>query len=284
MPIYELPKELTPGFSTKTKPTVPVVIDYSNPIARGLVTAIEVHGGNLIDYAGGAALTKGSAYELAVDELGVSNNHTDTINSIVSFAMPALTTGVTIFYKFKGANTSNVANCASGTWPSGWILGPDDGDRAAFFYNGATTSRPLATGLSLNDGKLHSIAGTWRQNGTSYLYLDGEEADSSTTAMTTWTGGSTVEIGNRGDSEIFAQFDGTISCFLIFDRQLTDLEIRSLDADPYQIFKPAIPHVFFSGVAAAPPPAVTEIPPRLHLLDSQFSTITAHRLGGVLEQ
>jgi len=33
-----------------------------------------------------------------------------------------------------------------------------------------------------------------------------------------------------------------------------------------------------------PPPATTAIPPKLQGLNSQFATIIAHRLGGVLEQ
>ena len=36
--------------------------------------------------------------------------------------------------------------------------------------------------------------------------------------------------------------------------------------------------------ALSAPPATTAIPPKLQGLNSQFATIIAHRLGGVLEQ
>lgn len=65
-----------------------------------------------------------------------------------------------------------------------------------------------------------------------------------------------------------------------WDRSLSVEEIREINDRPYQIFKRAIPITYFIPEAAG----VTTIPPALHGIKNQFSSITASRLGGVLEQ
>lgn len=66
-----------------------------------------------------------------------------------------------------------------------------------------------------------------------------------------------------------------------WDKSLSAEEIREIYERPYQIFKPAIPITYFIPEAVGGPAV---IPPRMHNIKNQFSTITASRLGGVLEQ
>lgn len=102
------------------------------------------------------------------------------------------------------------------------------------------------TGLILNTGEWYFIAGVIRPGGrTVYRNLDSfsdNNANSVQNVRTTW---------NIGDDEIGDRFDGLISKVYVYERALTDAEIRSLFYEPYAMFEQPLYGRILAAAAAA---------------------------------
>ena len=121
---------------------------------------------------------------------------------------------------------------------------------------------------------------------------EGSQNNSNTSSLNT-TSLSRVTIGGYYKSTSTPNFrNGARSkigpYIIVWDRALSADQITNLAANPSllkdpTVFNPIQIHNWLYGVAA-PPPAVTEIPPALHGLDYQHTVIRASRLGGMLDQ
>ena len=97
------------------------------------------------------------------------------------------------------------------------------------------------TGTStINDGKPHMIVcrGSRLSGGTSYLYVDGIQEDS-TAVSTGQVDYDREAIGALVRATVGSYYTGNVYMCAAWDRQLSDNEVKSFSADPYQFLIPA---------------------------------------------
>lgn len=110
------------------------------------------------------------------------------------------------------------------------------GDFELFTYNNGNNSTITATGVV--DGNWHAFAGV-RSGTTHSIFVDGRLNNSSTlTAQNISQAGRYTAVGSRGNGTT-ESFVNDISCALMWNRALTNAEIQSISANPYQILMPA---------------------------------------------
>ena len=290
--LVRLPKEFYPGFSTKVKPTVPVVLDMSHPDASKAVHYYYAQGNVPVTLgknpvAGGNQPT--GTIEVGPFGQGISNTTeiSGLWNSIDGypftmygrwFTQTGITTGspnIIMVWGRVGGGVSTRArircNITDVSSDINW------GGTALTAISVSHNSTLDEANSAVVDVFIECVSSTEK---TLYLYLNGELIGSDTVSTDTTSTDSTA-FGEWQRLTFSQATTGSVLQQVTFDG-LIDKD--SYARNPYQLLKPAIDITYFVPSAGAAPPAVTEIPPQLHMLDSQFATINAHRLNGVLEQ
>lgn len=140
------------------------------------------------------------------------------------------TGSMTISYWFKGVSTT--LNFATGVGTMsfngvrGYLLGPNTGTEVFFFipsspFSISTVSYPIA----IDTQKWYNIVGVYSSSNYLKLFLDGIEVASNTSSIPSsqYTGnGISLKIGQRGDAYTFI---GSISQFLLYNRDLNSSEV-----------------------------------------------------------
>jgi hypothetical protein len=108
----------------------------------------------------------------------------------------------------------------------------------------------ISPGITPTVGPLRTVGGVWRSGtGEKAVFNNGVKTATSTTDTGTL---AVTKIAIAGDARSSGQcFNGTIPIALIFNKALTDAEMRSLTENPWQIFKPVARRLW--AVASAAP-------------------------------
>jgi len=228
--------EMPSLFYPKRKPVGNVKIDWSHPLAKGLVGAC----------LGRVNLVTGELYELKGYNLPTFERNNINLNSYGSLN-EIRTTPIsgsqnrTFFGAIHHASSNkgflfNIGDGSAGVANARWSIRVDAsiGLRIEMQGSGYTSS------LVANAGKHHiacRLSGTQLQDND--LYVDGVFESAIGTNTVNTSSSYVVSYGNRA-------YDGTqddsvdsLEVGLIYNRDLSDKEIRLLDANPYQFLIPA---------------------------------------------
>ena len=233
-------------------------IDWSNPITRGLVVAISGANPRLnsalnkpASFVGtpGSALTiDGRSTEFTRSSTqGISVGTSDAFNpaaiTLLSIYTPkSLATASAHMLFSRDDNSLGRAFSLDMHWNTGF------GVRYYVAGGGTVGTNELRSGVSSLVGKRYVIAA--RQIGSSAaLFVDGTLASSSAAFTVKPSATGDTRIGIRTYSGSNEAADGFIPLSLMWNRALSDSEIRSISQKPWQIFKP-IPRRIFAEVSA----------------------------------
>ena len=251
---YPLQNLFQPGFvSPRIKPTIPVEIDWTHPLTKGL-RLFYLHN-DRANLATGNILTF-TDIDFEVDgQLGMTTT-VDSYSGDDSIEFEAFDctnwAGVSCFSVARVHTTLTTFDGIISSVPSG---GFDGNFNLAMQENiirwraGTGVSTDTAT---FSGGDKVACIGTWDlATQKTYQSVNDGAITTNSTANTSSFSGSVAEnyIGyySRGGGR---SFQGNISVSGIWDRELSESEARSLIENPYQILRPAIPVQFFVAGAA----------------------------------
>lgn len=133
-------------------------------------------------------------------------------------------------------------------------LGGQPAYNGAAFFNGGWNSSGIGSVDIRGDNKWHVVAGTCAVNSVAKYFVDGVLASSSAVS-----GG---QVGNPTSTARIGQYQqdtvglvGDMALFLLFDRALSDAEIRSLSDNPWQIFEEEEDYLFVPIISGGGGPA-----------------------------
>ncbi|MCK4501120.1 hypothetical protein KAU11_11535, partial [Candidatus Babeliales bacterium] len=223
-------------------PTYPVVVDWSNPLTRGLVGAWLFNGPKPVNLAdpsndttivGAVDYQPGRGYKFNGGHVTVADQAPFDLTqlSLHCFVSGESLTNLTYSPLLCKGDVSYVLRTRS------------VGAGADFtIYSGGWKSLTSATP---SRAKPYFIGGSLGDRGQE-LWVDGEVTG--TAAYTTCaTTAYDFEIGRN--SEVARQTDDTMGLSLVHNRQLSQAEHKALAIDPYQIFKPAVEQAYFTSSA-----------------------------------
>lgn len=262
MSIIQLPRNYNPGFKNpRINPVGNFVIDWNNPITRGLKTAWVgsslkdlVTGGEFVIEAGSIATGRRNGIEelkvvngrLQADvKTGISGGDDRTMFTIVSN---------------DDAEANNYI-FATGETGSGARWAVRNSTNALRFEGGAGSSTITGSpAFTLNDANFHTLA--VRQKGGNTLgdanfYLDGQFGDFSGASTTNTTNDAILLCGQQASSTDVEHRSYRVVYY--WNRALSDAEILVLVTNPYAFLKPAIPLQYFIPVAAGVTVALTGV-------------------------
>lgn len=205
---------------------------------RGLIghwaTSLGATGLTLFDVSGqknNGVLTNMPSTSWEVEATKQAILYTDDGNArvvIPNSMLASISSSITIEYWFKGVTSAGAGGVGNWDGSTGFILGPDDGDRLLWFApTGASSdNRVIVTGLSLDDNQWHHAVGTFTGGQSQLLYLDGVLVGSDVTSIpaTLFDNGTDFDIGERGDNTASSRFMGHIEDLAIYNRALAASE------------------------------------------------------------
>ena len=215
------------------QPQQAVGIDWSNPITRGLVVSFSTPSG-LLDSVSNKSASIDSGFSYGANRLGQAyrfNGVTDGITfsrshsgaySIFALAHPDGTSG-----------TRNICSIGDGTSYAAQLR--QDGSQWSFYHH-SSTDKLASEASGVTAGSVSAIVATWDGVSTIRLYRDGLQRGINATANSL----RTVSRFNIGQDNFGAKqaWLGGINIVVFWNRALSDAEIRSISAKPWQIFLP----------------------------------------------
>ena len=244
------------------QPPAGTEIDWSNPLAVGLMSAFnfqpgpvrDLVTGKLIDvytYTGGTAAPNNASatidvpiYKSCAGGVGI-----DMATRASGTVWPWLRNTTGIFDLGGTSEYSRVLGIADfdssgsgnpGLWRSDDnSLGNDfdivgaTNDDWWLYVNGVTKHMSQLDSISLGPYQVHGLR---YGDGDTQTYIDGKWAASSTNAAASFGTGTVYNLGCQ--HVINKNIGGTWTHFMVWDRKLSAEEIRKLTVNPWQIFKP----------------------------------------------
>lgn len=256
MTLYKLPKQYSTDFQTPNKkPIGDVEIDWSNPLTKGLIHYYKIdkdYGRDLV--AGGDGSTvQGTPPTITPTSIITSG----ASNSVVNLPINIST--------FDGFGIIIGGNEKSGSVPLSILANTIDWNG---FYLGSLVEGRLTSANSF-DGAVDLIAGTIpKENNNTYTAYSVSASDFRGAA----NGGVIVQDTaitipavippqiSLGGSKRNIIDNLSVTEFLyvgIYNRKLSDLELKELSSNPYQILKPKTPPVYFTSSGIAPSAILT---------------------------
>ncbi len=232
----------------KKKPTGPVEIDWSHPLAKGLKFFTIFNNGAFVDLVNKDTAT-----------ITVNNGEIKYENGHGSFAVGAINNSL-VSYDGRDIVATNGLTFATNVRPAEvgtfkyWcnLESPSDATEVIFWQNGATLrlSWGVAAGTSIYKGttivaeEWQSVAASMDSTGDptkSKLYYQGKLVASPTTGGTAITPDDMdqVNIGNRSTGA--RGWDGHMEYMAVWETQLSDTDYQSFERNPYQFLKPKQP-------------------------------------------
>lgn len=287
MTVYTLPKILHPSFtSPRQKPTGDFEIDYSHPLAQGIVFC-EVFNAGARDLVTGITPTDANKPTFRYGAHGSEQDYDNDNDERLSYGSFSQIQGATklsflSLCKFDDDLTDHgIISKAKGTNPADWFeegfilhmdaSGPAFTDTLELFVaeGSGDNARVGAGSNSSNVGQYQTVAATFEGGVDLRIYLDGvESGNSPQSAASVLTSGANLAdltVGAGGPANNNPNDGQIVYVYMWAGRVLTIDEIQSLTDDPYQIFKPKLP--FSYNTAAAPviaPEIVTPLPMRAY--------------------
>jgi len=241
---------LIPG-QWQEQPQYPVDVDYSR-IGRGIVCALNPAAG-LVDlsYKKTAFSLIGTSVRQVATPVGLGIG-AFTNASYVAFNNPCggLDTAATVFALVLNGSTSNQGfwtltdNASSGH--------QDHYPYSGTLYISALGSARHCSGISVGSVNLlqpstFAVARKAGVSGSYYpefrSYLNGQLINTTTTGISEAASGSAFRLGSNSQSAEF--YSGSFILFLMWNRELSEIEIKSLHSDPWQIFRKAPQILYF---------------------------------------
>ena len=228
------------------QPQVPVEIDWSNPITRGLFAAIHPSiKTNLVD---GSALLYGPATQFGVGQIGKCLIASDGSQSGVYFTSPKLTASMsemTMLSVIELTGTPGATRRQFQTIGDAWNP-PYENNSVEF-----SSDPQLTLNFNLLYGqypvpinKPQTIAAVFRGASGAATYIDGKANAVSALTNTINTQGRAgwLNYAYNTAADRAPPVKGYLGLF--WDRQLYDAEAKSITANPWQIFRPLTKQVW----------------------------------------
>lgn len=230
------------------QPQVPVEIDWSNPITRGLVLAQN----GLHDIMAGSSVTLVNGKSTSVSQygVGVSSNSVGTSYAEVKSQARPNAQDITAFV----LTTVNLPNnewpfciCCkvAGSLGFNFGLNNDAGLPYSFgiYRGGVAHQQSFSAANTLIQGTTVALAGTATGTASSGITLYKNGAKVAINASTDANGSSLYDSSDvswsvGGGPGYPRAAMGAIALSLVFDRALSDAEIKALSDNPWQIFRP----------------------------------------------
>lgn len=232
------------------KPLGNVVIDWSNPLTRGLVAAILVDGHIYHNIVNGDA-------QLAADPMSFGVRH----DAVGGYMPRSGYSGVGFVFSYVGLGTLTLVETShrlgSDIYKCGVCLAASVAHGSAgnqVFFRGGDVRIVDSSGAgddfgtnTINSGK-KSVRATGVTSGIpTDFYVDGVYKGSYAGALTGIDGLKSIAFGTGYG---YSSHENIYESSFVYNRELTEAEHKSLAADPYQIFKPAVEQVYFTAAAA----------------------------------
>jgi hypothetical protein len=239
---YVLPKEFTPGYGTKDVSQIPLVIDESNPLSKGVVFAVAFKSSFYDRPIRGPHPISNSLDRVP---FGVSQSNTDIIGYDRNEVGINVELGSAAF-NFKARGSENSSAKALITTDAEFQIwkGPTDFN----FSIGNQQVTISSTKYDVWGGDPINVMARWSEADTYRSIAYNEEINVDNTSFAVTPGSSDLYFLNRGDGARNTNADS--SYLVIWDRVLTDAETIAFNENPYQIFKPAIDVTYFYPSAA----------------------------------
>ena len=243
---------------SSSPPRGPAPVNWANPITRGLVIAYFAssnfdHAGTRVPNNTDKTNNQQSAnqYGAAMMFTGSQAVNTLTIDHKVTHNLSGATamTVVTVTTAAAGAERP-----ICGVWGSTnrWYMAINSSGQPLLAVNGGATNRVYASNIVTAFGTRTSLAAVWDgSSDTCKLYkagveISGVKSGTAQTAIGSHTMGPSIGAQSTGGT---AKHSGTIEYVLVFNRALSDAEIRSISENPYQVLRPANDRLWLDVVA-----------------------------------
>ena len=251
---FKLPKEFTVGFSNIKKPTIPVEIDWSNPLTEGLVGCwlFNTGGGETwIDLTGNnTSLGDSHEVERKVSQGVEVANFTGASNSGgISLGESTLplsfhdTNECSFIFKANlrnnGAGSARlIARGTNGNMSDGWALWFASSNRLLKFGIDNDYANEMVAGTAFEYGVPHTQGLSYSGvDDTGYWYFNGDTDGNTTESSPAFSDATRkVGIGNRGDRVGGdRQLEGDLHFLYVYNKVISSNEHKSLYEQPYQI-------------------------------------------------
>lgn len=239
MPSLLLPRQWT------SQPQIPVGVDWSNPLSRGLVFAS--YGGNdrnLVTSRQSSSTVAPSSVTPA--STGLKRDFNGSTSAVLFQNETVLTGDLFTFacniYPTSVSSRFTVFGCEN--FANGFML-----EIGAVFTSGTSTMSALYSGVGSPDQAVDNsiTVNAWnricyvRTNGnpTSKFYVNGFGVDLRHGLTSPFSSSAhSRTLGRRSSGS--QPFLGAIEYAFLYSRALSEAEIKSLAANPYQIFRPLV--------------------------------------------
>lgn len=215
------------------RPAGPMVVDWSNPITRGLVS-VRIAGHN-----GGWTVNGAS---LIASPVGLSEKYVSASSNYIAAPL-AVTYPLTMFALHRqtsiGVTRSLVSVGNSATGRHLLYLGPSN---ELLVFSGSSPGQwgSTSAGVFYSDTTTYHMAvGVVRGSANRQGYYDGVSPFAANTGIDSVAASNTVAIGaywTGGGPTAGFYWPGEIALAGVFNRALSDAEIKSLSDDPWQLF------------------------------------------------
>lgn len=243
---------------SSSPPRGPVPVNWANPITRGLVIAY--FASSNFDHAGTRVPnnTDKTNNQQSANQYGAAMRFTG------SQAVNTLTIDHKVTHNLSGATAMTVVTVTTaaagaerpicGVWGSTnrWYMGIAYSGYPLFAVNGGAANRVYTSNGVTASGPRTSLAAVWDgSSDTCKLYkagaeISGAKTGTAQTAIGSHTMGPSIGAQSTGGT---AKHSGTIEYVLVFNRALSDAEIRSISENPYQVLRPANDRLWLDVVA-----------------------------------
>jgi hypothetical protein len=268
-----------------TPPSSAVQVNHGNPIARGLQRAWFASTG--IDHVSGVpAVNSAATHNVPGQNQFGATLRCSGAQAMESYTVPHITAmdggrEVTVFT--VSTTNSGAERPLAGVWGAAgsrqFYLAIDSSRRPLVAVTDGSTNRVYAADVATTPaGRRVTVAGGWKSSGDACsIWLNGSPVAGTKTgtaisAMPTVS--NLLSIATQGTGEAQA-LSGDIELVLVFNRLLSDAEIRSLSANPYQILRPANDRLWLDVVSSGVSSVDTSININFNLLNSTQETSTS---------
>lgn len=230
-----------------------VEIDWRNAFSRGLRFVFAPVGGGIRDLYLNRVPTGSNVMNPAsgLGGAGYAGTGSTTYFQYPHSPSDNLTVGMTAFARVvstsSSASQSHIINrnFASGVVPIDFALKGKAASTDGFGFYSVPWVKVLDAFDSIaGDRKLHDVAGTYSVGAANIrCYVDGAKSgtDKGTTASIPSNSTGFTVGSYKNDSTYFA---GQIYCVYVWDREFSASEVRAFTANPYQILRQRVRHIF----------------------------------------
>ena len=288
MGAFQLPKVVHPDFELRRERPESLEIDWDNPLAKNLIVFMVPMAGGSFDLVSQRYFSRNSNY-LSRPDMGRMSRTNTTANSSIEVLTNdgrwAATAGITAGYVARYSGSVANDDCFvdfrndANTWRLKLTTNTSTSAFRVFAKNGGSRSLNFSNGPDPADNKPHRVIASIGNSSRLRFAVDDYGIQDTSSSGGSPLAPDDFKLGSDGGG---GSARGSIYCAYGFNRQLSEAEMVAVNKNCFSLLRPKVPQLSFSASEAAP--GVTPIPPKLQGLNSQFATIIAHRLGGVLEQ